>query len=215
MENRLIVALDLTDGSKALSLARSLASYVFAVKVNWPLILGSGSSIISEMSGFVKVICDFKVADIPNTVRLIVEKTRDLGAYATIVHAFPGGDSLETAVQSAGGMKIIGVVAMSHPGASQFVNPRRSDLLDIAKKAGVYGIIAPGNDPNLLGELRAESSGLKIFAPGVGVQGGSPVEAVRAGADYIIVGRSIYESESPVDEARKINDQVSSVSAPQ
>ena len=80
--SRLILALDETDKSKALAIAGSVAGLVDAIKINWPLVLSAGPEIITELSKFSDVICDFKVADIPNTVHLIVEGSVNRGAAA-------------------------------------------------------------------------------------------------------------------------------------
>ena len=52
--------------------------------------------------------------------------------------------------------------------------------------------------------IRKLIGNLKILSPGVGAQGGSASGAIRAGADYIIVGRSIYNAENPKAVATKI-----------
>lgn len=52
---------------------------------------------------------------------------------------------------------------------------------------------------------------LSIISPGVGVQGGSVGDTIRAGADYVIVGRSIYESDDPAAGAKQIVDEILSV----
>ena len=87
-DSRLVLALDETDGEKALAIARSVGDIVDAIKINWPLVLSEGPQMITKLSEMSEVICDFKVADIPNTVRLIVESAVSRGASAVIVHAF-------------------------------------------------------------------------------------------------------------------------------
>lgn len=77
--SRLILALDLVDVGRALRMAQDISPpHCFAIKVNWPIILHAGPQIIREISRFSRVICDLKLADIPNTNRLIVERVREL-----------------------------------------------------------------------------------------------------------------------------------------
>ena len=71
-QTRMILAIDETDGQKALKIVEEVAEYIDAVKINWPLVLSEGPEMITKLSRFTDVICDFKVADIPNTVSLIV-----------------------------------------------------------------------------------------------------------------------------------------------
>lgn len=70
----LILALDVTDPLKAEDIAEQVSGEIDAIKINWPLVLSAGPWMINDLSGVCDVICDFKVADIPNTVRLIVEQ---------------------------------------------------------------------------------------------------------------------------------------------
>lgn len=208
---RLIFALDEIDKERALKIAEELSDIVDAIKINWPLVLHSSPSIISEISGLCDVICDFKVADIPNTVRLIVEKAVDLGASGIIVHGFVGHDSVCEAVQSAGESADIFVVTeMSHPGGKEFTAPVAERLAVLAVECGASGVIAPATRLDRLKAIRRIVGDLLILAPGVGVQGGSAGDAISMGADYVIVGRSIYKSSHPRDAAKAICEEIAS-----
>ena len=94
MASRLVLALDEPDPVRACRLAAEVAPFVAAIKINYPLVLSSGLEIVTTISKFTKVICDFKVADIPNTNRLIAESVFKAGAQGIIAHAFPGPESL-------------------------------------------------------------------------------------------------------------------------
>ena len=157
--SRLILALDETDKSKALAIAGSVAGLVDAIKINWPLVLSAGPEIITELSKFSDVICDFKVADIPNTVHLIVEGSVNRGAAAVIVHAFPGSDSLEEAVKTAGDRAVIyAVTEMSHPGGKEFTAPNAEALAQMGVRCGVAGFIAPATRPERIAAIRPATS---------------------------------------------------------
>ncbi len=209
--SRLIVAIDLTDPERSLELAEELHREIFAIKINWPLLMVAGVKIIRELSRYGKVICDLKIADIPNTNSLITENVRENNGWGIIAHAFTGSDSLKAVVDSAGNMKVFAVVSMSHPGSDQFINPVSLDLLRMAVSVGVGGVIAPGNDIEMIKRIRKNGGELTIASPGIGVQGGNPADAILNGSDYIIAGRSIYDSENPLEEVRKINRSVNSV----
>ncbi len=209
MDNRLIVALDIFEEKKALEIAKNISDMVFAIKINWPLILGSGIDIVTKLSRFTRVICDLKIADIPNTNSLITKKVREKGAFAVIAHAFVGEDSLKAVVDSAGGAKVLAVVAMSHPGASDFMEKNVDNLAAVALKSGADGFIAPGNNPSMIRRVRERSRNKPIVSPGIGAQGGNAVEAVMNGTDYVIVGRSVYESAHPEDVVGDLNWQIS------
>jgi orotidine-5'-phosphate decarboxylase len=209
VDSKLVVAVDVFDCDFALDLAREIGKEVFALKVNWPLLMVRGSSIVSELSRYARVICDLKIADIPNTNRLIVDKVSGEGAWGVISHSFTGEDSLKSVVEAAGDTKVFSVVAMSHPGASQFIHPRTDELIDLSIKTGVYGLIAPGNNYEMLSGIRARTNELVLLTPGIGAQGGTPEEAMRHGADLLIVGRAIYNAEKPIEEVRRFNSAIS------
>jgi len=207
-ESRLILALDVYGVEKAEDIAKQAEGRVRAIKINWPLVMTSGIGVVQRLSRYAEVLCDLKIADIPNTNRLITQKVNEMGAWGIITHIFTGSDSLKAVKEASGEMKVFGVVAMSHPGASEFMLGFRDRLLALAKEAGLFGIIAPGNNYEVTKELRSRAGTLKIASPGVGAQGGSASDAILSGADYIISGRSIYESDNPSVEMDLINEEI-------
>ena len=211
LDSRLILALDITDRGKALDIVSNVAGSIDAVKVNYPFVLGCGIGAVRELAAKADVICDFKVADIPNTNRLIVDQARKSGAKAIICQAFPGRDSLEACVKAAGGMEVYVVTEMSHPGAEMFMAPVAERMAKLAVDVGAAGIIAPATRPDKVRALRKIVGSLKILSPGVGAQGGSAADAVKAGADYVIVGRAIYGAPDPAEAARKLAAEIKGV----
>lgn len=207
-KNRLILALDVTNEEKALKIAESVGVVVDAIKIGYPLVLSCGMDMVSKIAQHSHVICDFKVADIPNTNRLIVERIMEKGAQGVIVHGFMGRDSIEACVKAAGGGDVFVVVEMSHPGGAEFFQPLTDKFAQMAKELKATGVIAPATRPERIKHIRNLVGNLKILSPGVGAQGGSASAAIRAGADYIIVGRSIYNAENPKAVAKKIADNI-------
>jgi len=202
-ESRLILALDETDRAKALAVADAVAGTADAIKINWPLVLSAGPDMIDELAVRADVICDFKVADIPNTVRLIISQAVDRGAKGVIVHAFTGSDSLTEAVRTAGSRAgIYAVTEMSHPGGREFTAPNAEALARVGVACNVKGFIAPATRPERIAAVRQLIGDREILSPGAGAQGGSAAAAVRAGADYVIVGRAIYQAADPAAAAK-------------
>lgn len=210
-QTRMILALDETDGQKALAIVRKVADYIDAVKINWPLVLTAGPEMITELSKITDVICDFKVADIPNTVDLIVRNAVARGAAAVIVHAFTGDDSLKAAVAAAGDAEIYAVTEMSHPGGKMFTALHAEEMARLGCECGAAGFIAPATRPERIAAIRSVIGDRKILSPGVGAQGGSASSAIKAGADYVIVGRAIYKAEDPAAVAKAIADEIRTV----
>ena len=209
---RLILALDVTEESKALRLAADTKDYVDAFKVNYPLVLSRGMGIVDKLAKLGDVICDFKVADIPNTNRLIVDQVFRHHAKGVIVHGFIGEDAVKACVDAARGDVFV-VAEMSHPGAETWNAPIADDLAHMAVEVGAAGIVAPATRPERVRLFRTIVGDRLILSPGVGAQGGTPADPIRAGADYIIVGRAIYDAANPRAEAEKITQEAARAAA--
>jgi orotidine-5'-phosphate decarboxylase len=205
-DTRLILALDVISGERALSLAEQLRDYFDAIKIGYPLILSAGLGIVREISATLPVIADLKVADIPNTNRLICDAVLGAGASGVIAQAFPGKDSLLACARSAAAHKadLFVVTEMSHPGAELFMAPLAESMARLAVEAGAAGVVAPATRPEKIRLIRSIIGEGIIISPGVGAQGGSARAALQAGADYLIVGRSIYEAEDPAASAKEL-----------
>jgi len=207
---RLILALDVTSGKRALSLANMLKDYFDAIKIGYPLILSSGLDIVHEISAIAPVIADLKIADIPNTNKLICEAALSAGAEGIIAHAFTGRDSLQACADCAKdkGKRLFVVTEMSHPGAEQFMAPLAADLAKLAALVNAAGVVAPATRPDRVRLIRSMIGDRLIISPGVGAQGGSASAALAAGADYLIIGRSITESNDPIKSAEIILSEI-------
>lgn len=205
-ETRLILALDVTDREQALSLAARLRHYFDAIKIGYPLILAAGLGVVEEIASIAPVIADLKVADIPNTNRLICQAAFKAGASGVIAQAFPGKDSLLACAESAAehGADLYVVTEMSHPGAEMFMAPQAERMARLAAEVGAAGVVAPATRPERIRLIRSIIGERIIISPGVGAQGGSAGAALQAGADYIIVGRSIYGAEDPEGAAERL-----------
>lgn len=197
----LILALDVTEKKKALAIAEACAPHLDAIKLGYPLILSCGLAIAGELEELDKpLIADFKVADIPNTNRLIAGQVFDAGFAAIICHGFVGSDAVQACVDVAadyGGACFV-VAEMSHPGATTFFHGGTAEkIAEMAVTCGADGIIAPATRPERVKILRKIVGNRKILSPGVGAQGGD-AGAIAKLVDSIIVGRAIYEANDPV-----------------
>jgi len=206
-KNHLILALDVVDFERAALIAQSVAKYVDAIKVHWPIILTRGLGGIRGLSRLAPVIADLKLSDIPYTNRVASEMVFSSGASGIICQGFVGDDSVKGCMEAGGDVFVL--VEMSHPGSKRFLSGHSEEIASMARDLGVAGIVAPGNRPERLRRYRQiVGQSLKILSPGIGAQGGSPGDAVAAGADFEIVGRAIYRSADPADAAKGITEAI-------
>ena len=207
-KTRIVVALDVTSEEEALQVARDLNGAVDAIKIGYPLILNCGMDILKKVKEVANlpIIADLKVADIGNTAEMIVCAAVENGADYVIVQGFVGSDMAKTCLEVT--PNIIMVTEMSHPGATEFIQKHTEELCKMAKEVGVAGIVAPATRPERLRMIRGILPNLTIFSPGVGAQGGKASEAVDAGADFLIIGRAIYQAQDPKNAVKQIIEEI-------
>lgn len=196
----LILALDVTTKENALAIASRCAQHIDAIKIGYPLVLAAGISIADDLGDLdLPLIADFKVADIPNTSRLIAEEVFTSGYDALICQGFTGRDSVAACVDVAreyGGDCFV-VTEMSHPGATEFFHGGIAEKIAVlAKECDADGIIAPATRPERVASLKELIGDLRIYSPGVGAQGGDLL-TIAGIVDGVIIGRAIYEAEDP------------------
>ncbi|MFX0169742.1 MAG: orotate phosphoribosyltransferase [Candidatus Hodarchaeota archaeon] len=234
-QTRLIHALDLANTlspdapettrqnliERACHLAKAISPHVVAIKINYPLVLAAGLEIAHHLKTIeptLPLIADFKVADIDNTNAWIARHTFSAGFDAIIVQGFIGDDAIQGVLQEAktyNDRGVILVVDMSHPGASQFIHPHTPQLVKLAIRLKVTGVIAPGTRPPHVQQIRSMlGPDPLILAPGVGAQGGKPGSAIAAGANYEIIGRSIYTAKDPTAKTKHFAKQTYEVTLP-
>ncbi|BFI73959.1 orotidine 5'-phosphate decarboxylase [Sulfurisphaera ohwakuensis] len=199
--NRVILSLD---RQIPLSTLSEINKYIHKVKIGYPLILEN----IEYLDDIVKlhwdeIIFDLKLADIDNTMVLIVSKFINY-ADSFIAHSFVGIegalDKLSEFLKNQNKSLYL-VLSMSHKGWNDEFYPY---LKNIAKTIDPKGFVVGATRPNMIRIVRNDFRDKIIISPGVGAQGAMIGDAICNGADYEIIGRSIYESKDPVTEAKKI-----------
>ena len=115
-------------------------------------------------------------------------------------------------MEASGDAEIYAVTEMSHPGALCFTAKHAEEMARMGVECGADGFIAPATRPDRIRAIRAVAGpDRKILSPGVGAQGGKASDAIAAGADYAIVGRSIYGAEDPRGAAQAFAEDVRTV----
>ncbi len=205
MRTEIVLALDIKNRKEIIDLAERVKNYVHAFKVGYPAVLSLGTDIIEDLSGIRPVIADFKIADIPYISSMIAEIAFEKNASAVIVHGFIGRDGIRSVLKVARKYDGEVYVVTELTSSEEFFIRVSNDLARIARDLGCHGIIAPGNRPERIRELKEIVGDMKILCPGIGVQGGRIEDSVRAGATHIIVGRIVYLSKDPEEQIRRIH----------
>ncbi len=198
---------------------RAVGQHICAVKMNFHLILPLSASEISRINRLVhsyglQSIADIKLNDIENTNEVAIDHLTRMGFDAVIANPFIGKGGLAALVQKAhkAGAGVIALVYMSHPGAKEGfgleVGGRGlySEFLERATGAGADGIVVGATQLDILRQVAKQQ--LPVYSPGIGAQGGDAEQAIRSGADYLIIGRSIVEAAQPAKVAKEIQSRI-------
>jgi orotidine-5'-phosphate decarboxylase len=231
--DKLLVALDVDSGDRALELARRLHAVAGGFKVGSRLFTLEGPSIVRRIVDLgTRVFLDLKFHDIPNQVAQTIEAAVQTGAWMVNVHASGGTAMMQGAARAAATAAaqhnvakpiLIGVTvltSMDEPALRTIGIERR--LLDqvialagLAKEAGLDGVVASSQETAAL--RQACGSEFVIVTPGIRGAGAEkhdqartmgPAEAVRAGASYIVVGRPIIAATDPRSAAEAIIEEL-------
>ena len=211
-----IVALDVPDERRALALVQRLGDSCGFYKIGGELFTACGPSVVEAVRREGKrVFLDLKFHDIPNTVRAASRSASLNGASLITVHAVGGRAMLEAAVEGAGeqcGVLAVTVLTSMDATALSVSLGRRVDsvsdevarLADLAAGAGTHGVVCSGQEA---ARIAADHKGrLATLVPGVRLAGDSahdqarvvtPADAVRAGASYIVLGRTVTAAPEP------------------
>jgi orotidine-5'-phosphate decarboxylase len=233
--DKLLVALDVESGTRAMELARSLHGIVGGVKIGSRLFTLEGPALVHALtSAGTRVFLDLKFHDIPNTVAQAVDAAVQTGAWMIDVHCSGGSAMMQAAVRAARDAAaragrtppvLVGITVLTsmdeaalretgvdRPLASQVIH-----LAQMAKMAGLDGVVC---SPHEIAVIRdACGRDFVIVTPGIrGAAAGTEKndqtrtmgagEAVRAGASYLVIGRPITASENPRAAAERIGEEV-------
>lgn len=213
-KDRLIVALDMPTIEEARRLVVTLGDSVSFYKVGLELLFAGGLELAQELRHQGKrVFLDMKLLDIGNTVERAVANARELGVNFLTVH---GADlkTLRAAVSGRGNsnLKLLAVTVMTNLTSDDLVQQGCSmspgELVlhraRLAHEAGFDGVIASGQEAASI--RAAVGPGFLIVTPGIRLPGSAtgdqervmtPDHAIAAGADHIVVGRPITQSDDP------------------
>jgi orotidine-5'-phosphate decarboxylase len=231
--DRIFVPLDTPDLDTGLALARALAGLVGGIKIGKEFFTALGPQGVARVTALgLPLFLDLKFHDIPNTVGGAVRSAVRLRPVILNVHA-AGGRAMMTAAADAARDEaarlgiarplVLGVTVLTSLDASDLAaigvgagtQEQVVRLATLACDSGLDGVVCSGEE---IAPLRtALGSSFKLLVPGIRPAWAAagdqkriltPAEAVRRGADYLVIGRAITDAPDPVAAARRIADEI-------
>jgi orotidine-5'-phosphate decarboxylase len=217
--DRLIIALDLPDVRAAETMIHRLGDAVSFYKVGLELALAGGIPLARALANAgKKVFLDLKLHDIGNTVAHATARAAELGATFLTVHAF--APTLRAAIEGRAGsaLKILAVTVLTswdegdvkEAGYALPLPELVRQRARTARALGADGLVASAAEA---ADLRPVIGSMLLVTPGIRPSGAAagdqkriftPKDAIRAGADYLVVGRPVLEAKDPKAAAEAI-----------
>ena len=230
--SRVIVALDFPDEKSALQLVDSLEPGSCRMKVGKELFTRAGPQLVTTLTqrGF-DVFLDLKYHDIPNTVTGACHAAADLGVWMLNVHALGGERMLLAAkegIQRAGHRPLLIAVTLltsmdeadiEAVGLTGSPEDNVLRLSSLVQECELDGVVCSSRETSVLRARFGED--MLLVTPGIRPAGSArddqrrvmtPVDAVRNGSSYLVIGRPITQADDPAGVLRTINSELSAIS---
>jgi orotidine-5'-phosphate decarboxylase len=225
---RLIVALDVPSVAEAEAIVVRLGESVSFYKIGYQLAFAGGIDFAKVLAGAGKrIFLDLKLHDIGNTVAKGVESVAALGASFLTVHAYP--QTMHAAVDARKGspLRLLAVTVLtSYDDAdlaaagydftvSELVGERAAQARDV----GIDGLVCSGEEAAMLRPI--VGAGMVLVTPGIRPAGAgdqkrimTPMAAITAGADHLVVGRPVVAATDPKAAAEAIIADIAKAAEP-
>jgi len=224
---RIFCAIDTTDLNQAVELAQALKGAVGGFKLGKEFFTANGPEGVSQIAKLgQRIFLDLKYHDIPNTVAGAVNAAKKLNCYMLTVHASGGAAMIRAAVEARGealAPRILAVTVLTSLSADDLVNVGQKTPVDdqvlqlgkLARNSGANGLIA---SPKEVVTLRATlGPDCLLVVPGIRPIWAptddqkrvmTPSDAIKAGADFLVIGRPITQADDPKAAADRISDEI-------
>lgn len=225
-----IVALDFPDTWTALKLVTRLGDSCRFYKVGSELFTVGGPGIVEALRNQeCEVFLDLKLHDIPNTVAGAMRRISAMDVRLTTVHASGGRAMIEAAVEAAGERcKVFAITVLTSLDAialADIAGAGAGDVSDmvlrlaaLAESSGARGVVCSGNEAKLIRDRFGRT--LELLIPGIRLEGDAagdqsrvvtPAAAAAAGADYIVIGRSVTAAADPEAAMKSVLEQITTI----
>ena len=224
---QVIIPLDVPTLDDAMGLVDSLGEAADFYKVGLELFTAEGSAAVQALKQRNKrVFLDLKLHDIPSTVARAVARARVLEVDLLTLHATGGRPMMEAAAQAAeNDLTLLGVTVLTSMTSSDMEHSwgREVDSIEeevvrlatLVRDSGVGGVVASVREAAPV--KKSLGSDLVVVTPGIRFAGGdahdqarvsTPGAAVAAGADYLVIGRSVTQAPDPAEALRRVHEEM-------
>ena len=222
--DRLIVGLDVPTVTEAEDMVARLGDSVGFYKVGLQLVFAGGLAFAGKLAqSGKKVFLDVKLLDIDNTVEGAIENIAKMGMTFVTLHAYPKAMRAAVKARGSSSLGLLGVTVLTSMDDSDLTDAGyRGPVEDLvlrramdARDAGMTGIVC---SPVEVAKVRAVvGPGMALVTPGIRPAGAdtgdqkrvtTPADAIRAEADYLVVGRPILKAPDPRQAAEAIQAEI-------
>jgi len=223
IDSKVIVALDYANEEQALVFVNKVNPELCKLKVGKELFTAAGPRFVEGLvsKGF-SVFLDLKFHDIPNTVMKACKAASELGVWMLNVHALGGQAMLQAAKEGVKGShsKLIAVTILTSMGKddleqigiqTESVQEQVVKLAMLTKDSGLDGVVCSAKEVSVL--RNSLGNDFLLVTPGIRPVGSdltdqkrvmTPADAISAGSSYLVIGRPITQSDSPIETLEKI-----------
>jgi len=231
VSKKIVVALDFSQEKDLWALVDQLDPTLCRLKIGKEMFTHFGPALVKALmaKGF-DIFLDLKFHDIPNTVGKAVRAAADLGVWMVNVHAMGGIKMMESAVKSLDDFGkdkplLIAVTVLTsmsledlqelHLPAADILVPH---LASLAHKAGIDGVVSSAREASIIKQVCG--SDFVTVTPGIRPLGASqddqqriltPSDAIKQGADYLVIGRPITQHANPLAQLLAIHDEIARI----
>ena len=221
MKNKIFVAIDTDKAGEALNIIKGIKDYIAGIKLGLQFFSKNGPEGIKLFSKFnIPIFLDLKLLDIKNTVVKTIESLDTLQINYLSIHLMNGLDTLKaakkTSLKLSKPIKLLGVSILTsfsdenlqEVGINNSMKKQVDILGVLAKKSDLDGMVCSAHEIKLVKKI---SNNIEIFVPGIRFKTNNdeqtrvmtPMQAIKEGADYLVIGRPITEG-NPLENIREI-----------
>jgi orotidine-5'-phosphate decarboxylase len=224
-KNAIFCALDMKDTDLAVSFTKSIIDYIDGVKIGMEGFYSMGIDGYNRIQDLnLPIFLDLKLHDIPNTVNSAIKSLLPLKPFMLNVHVTGGAEMMVSAKQAVEESKnekplLVGVTILTSMNENSFkeqglklnIGNQVTNLANLAMKSGLNGVVCSPHEARKVKDMCGED--FLTVVPGIRPQtSGSqdqkrimtPKEAVKNGADILIIGRPLTRSKDPISAVKEI-----------